>query len=73
MSVRRRWFTFRRFSGELWVKAERVIRFTCCGLERGLEFSPVQFLQEKENKAGAHMQTSANIYMLDIPQPVLSV
>lgn len=73
MSVRRRRFTFRRFSGELWVKAERVIRFTCCGLKRGLEFSPVQFLQEKENKAGAHMQTSANIYMLDILQPVLSV
>lgn len=37
--------TFRRFSGELWVKAERVIWFTCCGLERGLELSPVQFLQ----------------------------
>lgn len=36
--------TFRRFSCELWVEAERVIWFACCGLEWGLKLSPVQFL-----------------------------
>lgn len=37
-------FTFRRFSGELGVEAERVIWFAGCRLERGLELSPVQLL-----------------------------
>lgn len=37
--------TFRRFSSELWVEAERVIWFACCGLEWGLKLSPVQLLQ----------------------------
>lgn len=63
MSVRRRRFTFRRFSRELWVKAERVIRFTCCGLKRGLEFSPVQFLQEKEKSRCARADKRKHIHV----------
>lgn len=62
MRVRRRRFTFRRFSGELWVEAERVVRFTCCGLEWGLEFSPVQFLQ----KIQVRTCRKKHIYMLEI-------
>lgn len=41
-------FTFRRFSGELWVEAERIIWFTCCRFEWGLELSPVQFLKKMQ-------------------------
>lgn len=51
-------FTFRRFSSELGVKAERVIWLACCRFKWGLQLSPVQFLQrthryelEKSNTA----------------------
>lgn len=39
--------TFRCFSSELGVEAERVIWFTCCRLEWGLQLSPVQLLRKR--------------------------
>lgn len=41
-------FTFRCFSSELRVKAERVIWFACCRFKWGLELSPVEFLHRCE-------------------------
>lgn len=63
--VRRCGFTFRCFSGELWVEAECVIWFTCCGLKWGLEFSPVQFLRGGGQKQ-VHTCRKTHVYMLEI-------
>lgn len=50
MRVRGFLFTFRCFSSELWVKAERVIWFACCRFKWGLELSPVEFLHRYKLK-----------------------
>lgn len=67
-------FTFRCFSGELWVKAERVIRFACCRFKRGLELSPVEFLRryklKKKNQTPPRAGPSVWTYVKLKPRPL---